>query len=492
MTRSNSLGKDALILSVSKILTLLIGTVTSMLLSRLRTFSEYGTFSQILLVVTLFTSIFMLGLPNSINYFLAKANSAQEQQSFLGVYFTLNTFLTLAMGITLVAAAPVIAAYFENPAILTFLYFLLLFPWARVTTFSIENILVVYQKTNLLTVYRIVYSLSLLASILVVQWLGWGFREYMIAYLAVYCCLALWVYCITYKISGGFRPCLDKNLIRMIFAFSLPIGLSSVVGTLNIEIDKLLIGYIMDTEQLAIYTNASKELPVSFVATSITAVLMPQLTKMLKKDRNQEALTLWANATELSFLVICLIAAGVFTYAEDVMTLLYSDKYLPGLPVFRIYSLVLLLRCTYFGIILNTKGKTKEIFYASVASLILNIILNPLMYWIFGMAGPALGTLIAILITQLWQLSRTAKHTGCTFSQVFPFKRLGVILGINTALALVFYGIKQILPLEKWITSLGESLLLGCIWCVLYLFLMRKPVKRAWTGLNRGSNLQDP
>lgn len=486
MAKPNSLGKDAILLTISKMMTLLITTVTSMMLSRFRTFEEYGTYSQMTLVVTLFSSIFMLGLPNSINYFLARANTKAEQQRFLGAYYTLSTLLSGIMGVSLAGAAPLIAAYFKNPGILTFVYFLLLYPWANVTASSIENVLVVYHKTRFLTVYRIINSLFLLGAVLIVQWLGLGFREYMLANTAVYIGFAIAVYFISYRVSGGFRPGLDRQLVCTIFAFSLPLGLSAVVGTLNIEIDKLLIGYLMDTEQMAIYTNASKELPVSFIATSITAVLLPQLTRILKKDRNREAVELWANATELSYMVICLIVAGVFAYAEDVMSLLYSEKYLPGLPVFRVYTLVLLLRCTYFGIILNAMGKTKDIFYAGLASLALNAVLNPVMYLAFGMTGPALATFLSMFVVLLWQLYRTAKCAGVTFGQVFPWKRVGWITLLNAAFAVIFYGAKQLLPLDGWITSLGESLLLGAVWCGAYLLIMRESIKRAWTGLNQG------
>ncbi len=486
MHKANSLGKDAVLLTISKMLTLVITMLTGMLLSRFRTFEEYGTYSQLQLVVSLFSSIFMLGLPSSINYFLAKANSAQEQSVFLGVYYTLSTALSIIMGLALAASAPVIAAYFKNPAILSFIYFLLLYPWASVTASGIENVLVVYHKTHLLTGYRIVNSLCLLGAVLVVQWLGLGFRAYMIANVAVYCGFAIAVYYISYKVSGGFLPGLNKELIRTIFVFSLPIGFASVVGTLNIEIDKLLIGYLMDTEQMAIYTNASKELPVSFIATSITAVLLPHLTRMLKEGRKREAVALWGNAVELSFIVICLISAGVFTYAEDVMTFLYSKKYLPGVSVFRVYSLVLLLRCTYFGMILNAQGKTKDILYASLAALGLNTVLNPLLYWAFGMIGPAIATFASMLVVLLWQLYRTARCTDVSFAQVFPWSRIGWIALVNCGFALVFYGAKQILPLEHWISSLGESIALGVCWSMLYLLLMRKPIKRAWKELNRG------
>ena len=479
MSKSTSLGKEAVLLTVSKMTTLVITMVTGMMLSRFRSFAEYGTYSQLMLVMSLFASVFMLGLPNSINYFLARANSKSEQQQFLGVYYTLSTLLSIIMGIALAFAAPLIAEYFKNPAVLGFVYFLLLYPWASVTSSSIENILIVYHKTRFVVVYRIIHSLGLLGSVLVVQWLGWGFREYMVVNLVVHSLFALSVYTIAYHTSGGLRPGLSKKIIRSTLAFSLPLGLSAVISTLNIEIDKLLIGYLMNTEQMAIYTNASKELPVTFVAVSITAVLLPQLTRLLKKDRTGEAISLWANATELSYLVICLIVAGVFTYAEDVMSLLYSAKYLPGLPVFRIYTLVLLLRCTYFG-------KNKEILIASITSLGLNMVLNPLLYRALGMIGPALASFLAILAVQLWQLFRTAKLTGIPFSQVFPFRRLAVISGINAALAVAFYGIKLALPLETWISSLGESLLLGCIWSTVYLILMRKSIKRTWKGLNQG------
>ena len=229
MAKRDSIGKDAVRLTVSKMTTLLIATVTSMLLARFRTFEEYGTYSQMQLVVTLFASIFMLGLPNSINYFLAKANSNSERYEFLGVYYVLSTLLSAAMGIALVILVPLIVAYFKNPAIKTFTYFLFLYPWASVTTSSIENVLVVYHKTRLLMVYRFLNSLCILGAVLVIQWLGLGFREYMIVNTAVYCGFSLYVYFIAYRISGGFHLSLNRKLIRKIFVFSLPIGLASVV-----------------------------------------------------------------------------------------------------------------------------------------------------------------------------------------------------------------------------------------------------------------------
>lgn len=484
MKQKNSLGGDALRLTLSKIITLCISMACTMLLSRFRTVEEYGTYSQLLLVVNLFSSLFMLGLPNSINYFLARAESNQERQKFLSVYYTLSTLLSVIIGAVLSFSIPLIEAYFKNQTLRSFLYFFAIYPWANVISSSVENILIVYQKTRFMMVYRIVNSVCLLGTVLVTQWMGWGFSAYMRLYLFVFCLFAISVYVIAAKLGGSIQFSLDKTWIRAIFTFSLPIGLASVVGTLNVEIDKLLIGRLMDTETMAIYTNAARELPVTIVASSITAVLLPKVTRMLKNNDAHGAVSLWGNATELSLALIALIVAGVFTYAEDVMTLLYSAKYLSGLSVFRVYTLVLLLRCTYFGMILNAKGKSKSILYSSIASLGLNVILNPLFFLWLGMVGPAIATIVSMTIVLTAQLIFSAKYIEISFWQIFPWKRLGQVLLINAVFAFCFSWLKYVLPLDLVLTSLGESLVLGAVWSILYVFAMRHRLVSAWQGLN--------
>lgn len=483
--RSNSsLGKDAVRLTASKVITAAISMLTSMLLSRFRTTEEYGTYSQMLLAVELVTSLLMLGLPNCINYYLGRAENEEERREFLSVYYSLSTLLSIVIGTVLVLSTPLIEAYFHNPLIRNFYFFLALYPWTHIIASSIENVLVVYQRTVFLALFRIIYSCVTLGVIILVQLLGYGFTTFMILYVVENSVFAITVYIIVSRLANGIRISYNKKSIRIIFAFSIPIGLSAVVGTLNTEIDKLLIGHLLDTDQMAIYTNAAKELPFSLVATSITAVLLPKLSKMMKKDKRIEAIKLWGYASELSFIVISLIVFGVFIFAEDVITILYSTKYLSGVSVFRVYTLNLMLRITYFGIILNAAGKTKKIFLCSIYSLLLNALLNPLFYWLLGMIGPAIATFIAILVIQLLQLKMTSQITDIPFKNVFPWKRLGFILIINICLAVSFYIIKHMIFLDAIIGSIAESLILGCIWAALYLFIMKKRIIKVWCAFN--------
>lgn len=483
MEHKPTIGRDAVSLTVSKMIVLLIAMVSSMLLSRFRSFEEYGTYSQLLMVITLVTTVIMMGLPNSLNYFLAGADTDQDRRHFLSVYYTITTVLSLLVGAVLVAVTPLLIAYFENPLIGDFLYFLALFPWTRIILSGVENILVVYRRTPWITVYRLANSFALLGIILLVQLCGWSFRTYMLLYLGVEIAFALAVYVIATENAGGLRPSFDPLLIKKIFTFSIPIGIATMVGTLNIELDKLMIGGLTDTEQLAIYTNASKEMPVTVIATSITTVLLPQMVRLLKKGENKTAATLWSDATLLSFTVTGFLSMALFVFAPEVITLLYSAKYLPGTAVFRIYSLLLLFRCTYFGMVLNATGHTKMILYSSIGSLILNLGLNYVFFFLFGFEGPAVASLLALVVMTVFQLSWTSRVLGIGLRQLFDWRALLTSLVLNLLLAAVFLTLKVILPLEEWIGRLPEAILLGLLWCLAFLLLHGRSLKQIWQRL---------
>ncbi len=481
-------------LTASKVAVTLITLLTGMLLSRFRTLEEYGTYSQLKLVINLVTSLVMLGLPNSLNYFLAKADSDKERASFLSVYYSLSTILSLAVGAVLIAAMPLLVAYFDNPLITGFWYFLALFPWARIIGASVENVLVVYKRSGGIVLFRILNSVLLLASVVVIQLLKLDFTAYMILYLVVEAAFAIAIYIIASRLAGGIKFSLDLRLIKEIFVFSIPIGLASMVGTLNIELDKLMIGNFLDTEQLAIYTNASHEMPVSVIAASVTAVLLPQMVKILKNNDTERAISLWSAANKISFTVICFCSVVLFAFAPEVITVLYSAKYLPGTGVFRVYSLVLLFRFTYFGMVLNSTGKTKFIFYSSVASLMINVVLNYVLFHAFGMVGPAIATFISVGVISIVQLIYTARLLGVSFAKIFPWGYMLRTTLLHGGIGVLMYAIKELSPLDSFIcrrvsvpletAKAAEAIVMGILWVIIFLVIEFKPIKQHWKSLN--------
>ena len=478
-------GKSAVITTFSKILAYAISLVTTMLLSRFRTLQEYGTHSQMLMVINLFSSVIMLGLPSSLNYFIARAETIQEKRDFISLYYSLNTTVSLVVGTILVLSVPLIESYFKNDLISKFSYFICLYPWAKIINEGAENLFIVFKRPLILMIYRVSHSIIMLVCILIIQALSLGFSHYVFAFLLIEAIYALFVYLMAGKFVKGIHISFNPSLLKKVMVFSVPLGLSLATGTLKAEMDKLTIGFLFSTEELALYANAAKELPLTIIAASFTAVLLPIIAGMIKDKKIESAIELWKDTTVFCLIINVYFAIGLFFFSKEAVMFLYSEKYVPGKDVFAVYSLLLILRSTYFGMILNVTGNTKIILKGSIISLVINFVLNIACYLWFGFIGPAIATVVCTLWNSIYQLQHTSKVTQVKFVNVFPFKEAFKIILINLLLGLIFFAFKTYSPLCHYIGEIPTAFLCAVIWCVFDIVIFRKDLRHFFAVMKK-------
>jgi len=177
-------------------------------------------------------------------------------------------------------------------------------------------------------------------------------------------------------------------------------------------------------------------------------------------------------------------ATAFIVFAPQVITVLYSEKYLPGVSVFCVFNLVLLLRTTYFGMILNSMGKTKFIMYSSIASLGLNVALNYLCYQLLGFVGPAIATFFSIALVGLAQLYASAKSVHVFFAEIMPWKPLGLITLVNIGAGTVAACILQWFRIGTTTKDILIVIGIGLVWMGLYNTLMLKTINGKWKAIN--------
>lgn len=471
---TNNLSVNAMILSVSKILNTAIALLSAMLLARFRTLEEYGTYSQIQSVVSIATAALLLGLPNSINFFLPRAETQKQKDAFLSLFYGLGTALSLLTGVILLLCSPLICTYYKNEQIKVYTYVLGLLPWINVITSSISNMLVATGNTKRLLVYNLLRSISTLLIIFLVQFFGGNFQCYMAIYILVESLFALWVYMEAHSLVERVYFKIDLDLLKAVLAFSIPMGLASAVSTLNVQLDHLMVGYFFDTEMLAVFSNAARELPFTLIATSFTAVLLPVMSRCFKKGEYAEAVDVWKKSVEFNAIILFFCATACIVFAPQIITILYSSRYLSGVPVFRIYSLVLLLRITYFGMGLNALGQSKTIMCASMLSLGVNLILNYIFIRAFGPKGAALATVISLSVCGYLQLWFTAKRINIRISEIFPWNRLLQIAFINVMWAVPACLIVSVFNFSTDLHGIVASILLGVCALLVYILINKK------------------
>jgi O-antigen/teichoic acid export membrane protein len=253
---------------------------------------------------------------------------------------------------------------------------LLVMPFVKMISMSLDNFCVVRSKTIILLFIRMSNSVMTILLIILAKILNLSFESFILIFVISEIFFAVISLYIIYKDIVYFTNKKNFKLIKKIINYSIPIGFASILGTLTIEIDKVMVSLIYNPDNVAIYTNASREMPVTVISASISAVLLPKLVVLLKNNKVNEALKTWKYSINLSIIILSFFSTVLFIFAPQVIEILYSSKYLEGINIFRIYSIILLLRVTYFGIVLNSLGKTKVIMYTSILTLFLNIILN--------------------------------------------------------------------------------------------------------------------
>lgn len=479
-------GTNAFVLTFSKVITLLLSMLTAMVLARTLDLIEYGTYSELLTVSSIGVSVFSLGLPNALNYFLPRCEREEDKRKFIGFYFVLITLLSVVLMCTMALANKSIASYYDNQQLRKYSYFLIIIPWTKLIISSRSNLLVAQGEV----VREIVYSIAngtVLAGIALITILDRGnFAIYVSMYVAIECIFTALVYFEAFRVSGRkISVSISTDRVKELLKYTIPLGVSTAISTISLDLDKLIIGFLMDEASVAIYANAGKELPFSLISTSFTAVFLPQIVVLIRDKKHHKAIERWKDIMEINYIVLSFCVVASIVFAPQIISLLYSELYLEGVTIFRIYSLTLILRITYWAMILNAFGKTNEILYNSLICLAVNAVSSVLLYRAFGFIGPALATLLSIFAIVVLQLVRTSKLLQTPILSIVPFKRFSM----PTAICLVSGVFVSFLTNRCHMGTDSRGILfavaIGAGWGVVYLLLFAKQILGLWKKLNQ-------
>lgn len=279
---------------------------------------------------------------------------------------------------------------------------------------------------------------------------------------------------------------IDFKLIKTILVYCVPMGIFIAVNMLNRDLDKYLIALMTDTETVAVYTNASRQLPFDILATSFCAILLPKITRLVSQGNHQEAKAVYRLFLEIAYMTTAMLCGAALSVAPQLMQLLYSEKYMGGLEVFRIYILVDLIRFASITLILSAAGETKLLMLLGLATLGMNGVLNVVFYQIWGVNGPALATLVASLTMGILLLWLSARVLDGRLRDFFDGKCLLEIAGGTLFAVMAFSRLGRWLE-AKGVWYFGILMIIGGAYCLLFLLLKGKRLIRDLKLLNQTS-----
>lgn len=449
---------------ITTVIDLAIVIATIQILSK----TDFAIIGYLLMIHEVARNLATLGFPESVFYFFERIGGSAKRA------FAYQTTALLG-GTAIVAGVFILLVSYFAPTLLTewdlsdidqiqyLLLFIAMVAVLEIPTWPVTNILLALERQKESAWYEMITSLLAFGCLIGPLALGYGL-DVAVYGLVIYSVIRfvasiVWMHLVLPE--GTFRDG-EISLAEQV-NFSLPLGFSSLVNKINRYIDKFVVSILLPAAAYAEYTLGAQEVPIiRVIPFAVGSVLISRYVALQLDSKKEELLELWYKGVEkVSLLVVPLTILSI-VIAPDLITLIAESEgndYQNAVLPFQIYNLIVLVRVTHYGSILQAFGDTRGVFYLSLNLVVANIILSIPFTMLWGINGTALSTLIANLYNWAITLKRIGGHMELPAHKVLPFPFYLKILGTSLLVAVPVWLFRHhLIDLDHVIAGLGVSI----------------------------------
>lgn len=468
-----SLIKNIAKISVSKAINTAINFLFLPFMARSLSYEDYGTYGQVLLIVTLFSTVFSFGLHQIIYIYL---NRLKFKIRLFSSNIILLFFLSLIAYLLIIIFSGYIGYCFNNENIISYLWiygFSMLFglPYHSVNSFLI--FLGKVKESALILVFGNVLKVGLI--ILSIQY----YKSLNLVFISI-------VISNLFQLAVSFL--LVKDYFRLIFPIKLmkqqlksgfPMGLTNAVGIFFIYTDSVMVSSYLGLKEYAIYRNGAMEIPfISTIYLSISAIIMPEVANLIANKNFSSLVNLKKKVVNQSAMIIYPIMVFLLFYSKDFIEIYIGEMYSDSSLIFFVYCFLLLIRINDYQDILISADKTKIILYTVICALLLNLVLNHILIKEIGSIGAAISSIFSYYALAFTQLYISFKKIGYKVKEIFNFKPMFILLLFCVFIISIF---KSFLDHITDLSEVLSMLIIGLLYFPIIYFILFKlnllPVK---------------
>ena len=436
--------RPVLFLAVGRAIAMVVTFATPLVLARVFDQAAFGTYKQLFLIGGTLAVIAQLGMAESLLYFLPPAPRRGGQ-------YVLNALLVLgASGLTclglFVLSGTWLARWLGNAALsglagLLGLYILFMLPAAL-----LEIVMTARKR------YKgagAAYGLSDLfrAIALVAPGLLTGRLEWMLAGAAVFAAVRLsaTLLYLRWEFGAELRP--DAALLRNQLAYALPFQLGGALWILVLNLHYYLVASSVDAATFAIYAVGCLQIPlVELLFTPAKNVMMVRMREAITAHRMGAEIVIWRDTVRKLAMVFFPLVGLLLVTAQELIPVLFTARYAASVPIFMIWSLIILIVPLQADGVLGVYADTRFLAALYGIQLLLNAGLVFVLMRLFGLLGAVMATGLAMGCGKSLLLVRAKRLMGATFADLLPWRKLAEVLAATAACAAVTLEVKSHLP----------------------------------------------
>jgi O-antigen/teichoic acid export membrane protein len=425
--KNNSNFTQALWVGLGSLSSFLMTIVSSIILARLLSKSDYGTYRQVLYVYNTLLIIFTAGIPKAYTYFMPRFD-IEQQKDVVNKITKILMLLGLCLSIILFFSSEIIADLLKNSKLEYSLKIFSPIPLLLFPTLGIEGIFATLKKTKYIALYQIISRMIQVISIVIpVIYFGGSYIEAIYGWLISSTFL---FFIALYLKNFPFKKYLTKAsgiTFNTIFKYSFPIMIAGLYGIGTRSADQFFISRYYGTEIFAVYANGKLQLPfVTMVVTAVSTVLAPQFSKLYYEGGEkaiQSIKNLWNSSLEKSITIIYPLLLFFMFFSNEVFDALYGYQYIDSSNYFVILSFISFFQIIIFAPLVLAIGMTK--FYVRIHMIEFVLMWSLGYFCIYFFNTPySIPILVAILsiLKIIISFKYVAKKLNISFFDMIPIK----------------------------------------------------------------------
>jgi len=411
---------------ITTFIDLAIVIATIQLLSK----TDFAIIGYLLMIHEVARNLATLGFPESVFYYFERVAGSAKRAFAIQTVLLLSVTAVVAAFFILVISyfAPTLLAEWDQASVESVQYllpFMALLALLEIPTWPVTNILLALDRQKQSAWYEMITSLLTFGLLVGPLALGYPLEIAVYGLLAygVIRFIGSWIWMRMVLPEGKLS---DGEIgLKQQINFSVPLGLSSLVSKINRYADKFIVSILLPAAAYAEYTIGAQEVPIiRVIPFAVGSVLISRYVGYHLEEKKEELLQLWYKGVEKVSLIVVPLTILSIVAASDLIAIIAESEgteYRNAVLPFQIFNLIVLLRVTHYGSILQAFGDTRGVLYLSLNLVAANILLSiPFTIW-FGITGTAAATLIANFYNWIITLRRIGTHMNLPASKVLPF-----------------------------------------------------------------------
>lgn len=389
--RFSKLTKDTVLLSIKQVFYKFSTFVILFFLARRYTTTEVGLYLFIFSSATLFLLYSNSNLNILIQREIAKDKSKSRQ--YLSNILSMRVFLSL-ISIPLIIVISFLL-YREHFLVIVIMSMSVIIDYITVT---FSSLFLAHRKIKYNVIIGIIPRLMLLSLVLLTIFSGLDLKFIALAHLLVSICFFGGSAAITWIKITHFN--LDFNIPSWmtILRKAMPLVILSIMLFTMDIISNIMLSLISNFTQVAFFNAASTLISSVRTFPNLFIILTFPIMSKMHKERN-ELMIFYRKSARKMVIVSVILLFLFFIFAEQLILLVYGEKFYDAILVLRIFSLALpiLVINRLNAVLLIAVDKVDTLNLVLVFAIILNILLNTITIPVYGAVGAALSVLIVNL-----------------------------------------------------------------------------------------------